>query len=173
MTFANMAKTMKLNTSVKKVLELTAERNIFGQLVNMSENNNIDLKLYCHTFWVRLLELSNSSWCPSKHDNGRETRQWAYYLCVITFASEMTQNKSTERLEIVPLQWWRQNQPDKVAVVAWSKHKYASKLKGRRIYFVCESKSVNFTPVMMELMLLNLLWMNCTLITKRKIIELL
>ena len=44
MTFANMTKKMKLKTSTKKVVELTAERNILGQLVTMSELNNIDLE---------------------------------------------------------------------------------------------------------------------------------
>ena len=85
MTFTNMRKKMKLTASTKKVLELTAERNIFGQLVTMSESNNIDLeKVLSYPLSPVSWSLATADGAPAKTDkakllhyleNGMETKE--------------------------------------------------------------------------------------------------
>ena len=43
-TCASMKKSKKLTSSDKKIVEIKAERNIFGQLVLLSEDNNISIE---------------------------------------------------------------------------------------------------------------------------------
>ena len=43
-TFAHLQKTTKMKTSEKNVVRVTAQRNLFGQLLVLSEENNLDME---------------------------------------------------------------------------------------------------------------------------------
>lgn len=71
-TFANMGKRTKINTSTKHVFELTAERNIFGQLVLLSESNNIDLeRVLSYPLGPVSWSLATADGAPAKTDKAK------------------------------------------------------------------------------------------------------